>query len=502
MTEHQQYFNPIEYDTVQYSQDASVFRQAITRMNAEQSFAADLNLSRFVDAFSGTDVPPMVLLDGFLHLKEEQLGGRMGNAVNFFTTVSRKLIDEKVFLQTNDVVLRSSSSEYVRQGVGESLDNILATVAEYPLAEVAKKEQRILAWTDQYDDLESENGFSVARIMQNALQTSQKRDFEYDRYLANDDNFNRLRAARKRGDTRTFVEFSPSPEITPDAVSRGYLGNSCVFFYEYDPQTRKETVTQRWLRADMDAFEEMIRDGLGFDIAESADDATIMYASNFIDEPQMRLVESFIDTNNGKITDNYYSLYEYKDTDLRKFLTKKLYASLIAGAQKLLDGESIEDDMTQLIDVLTYGQFRLRNKIASISGLRTSSRLALGEESVQVLSEIQIQRLDTNQEAFALFMDQNRERMQLVGCGVNEDQKDILGGSGAYGTFGGMTANVFGGGNQELFMKAEDDPNLCRCPKSPKPHFHCPGKTDTCDHAINVGEGISQCPSCGEGKKC
>lgn len=50
----------------------------------------------------------------------------------------------------------------------------------------------------------------------------------------------------------------------------------------------------------------------------------------------------------------------------------------------------------------------------------------------------------------------------------------------------------------------KDDPNLCRC-GGQEPHFHCPGtKGDgsCCNHPIIVGQGITQCPSCGAGKVC
>ncbi len=50
--------------------------------------------------------------------------------------------------------------------------------------------------------------------------------------------------------------------------------------------------------------------------------------------------------------------------------------------------------------------------------------------------------------------------------------------------------------------KAKDDPNLCRCHASSEPHFHCPGANETCRHAIDVGKGITKCPSCGEGARC
>lgn len=58
---------------------------------------------------------------------------------------------------------------------------------------------------------------------------------------------------------------------------------------------------------------------------------------------------------------------------------------------------------------------------------------------------------------------------------------------------------------ENLFKKTdyEDDPNLCRCSKGSGPHFHCPGKEgESCGHAVVVGQGVEQCPSCGKDKTC
>lgn len=58
----------------------------------------------------------------------------------------------------------------------------------------------------------------------------------------------------------------------------------------------------------------------------------------------------------------------------------------------------------------------------------------------------------------------------------------------------------------ESILKGPDymnDPDLCQCGSANGPHFHCPGgEGGSCGHAIVVGKGISQCPSCGAGKVC
>lgn len=46
------------------------------------------------------------------------------------------------------------------------------------------------------------------------------------------------------------------------------------------------------------------------------------------------------------------------------------------------------------------------------------------------------------------------------------------------------------------------DPSLCPCGQPPAAHFHCPGENDKCKHPIIVGEGTTQCPSCGLKATC
>lgn len=48
----------------------------------------------------------------------------------------------------------------------------------------------------------------------------------------------------------------------------------------------------------------------------------------------------------------------------------------------------------------------------------------------------------------------------------------------------------------------KNDPNLCRCNAASGPHFHCPGNNEGCKHPIVVGEGTTQCPSCGLQATC
>lgn len=89
----------------------------------------------------------------------------------------------------------------------------------------------------------------------------------------------------------------------------------------------------------------------------------------------------------------------------------------------------------------------------------------------------------------------------MAGCGLSAGFK-----IGGENSFFSNSVGKFGFTNQiEEYTgeNAKKDPRLCKC-GGQEPHFHCDGKTKkgTCGHAIEVGKGISKCPSCGEGKKC
>lgn len=83
----------------------------------------------------------------------------------------------------------------------------------------------------------------------------------------------------------------------------------------------------------------------------------------------------------------------------------------------------------------------------------------------------------------------------MAGCGASAGFKIGLDNPLLSNSVGKFSAEKYTGEN------AKNDPNLCSC-GGREPHFHCEGKTGTCGHAIEVGKGISQCPSCGEGRIC
>lgn len=75
---------------------------------------------------------------------------------------------------------------------------------------------------------------------------------------------------------------------------------------------------------------------------------------------------------------------------------------------------------------------------------------------------------------------------------------DYLGISNSVGKFGiGMSSRLSA-------EEAKKDPSLCRCGQADGPHFHCSGTKggNSCNHAIEVGKGIDQCPRCGAGRVC
>lgn len=94
-----------------------------------------------------------------------------------------------------------------------------------------------------------------------------------------------------------------------------------------------------------------------------------------------------------------------------------------------------------------------------------------------------------------------------------EEQEVRQAAGGCPGKSGAKTSSSPWGVADYSGDKAREDPNLCHCAEGDGPHFHCPGEKEVagedgevkkvaCKAAIIVGNGISSCPDCGEGKKC
>ncbi len=425
------------------------FYQLLTKTNEEGSIPRTLNFKEFSDYFSTIGFAQDVIVPGFLHLKKEQLKNcETGNAVNFFAEIAHGALLDR-------------TSEAFEQ----SIDNILSLVAEHPLAETTKVEQRIFKWDN--GRLRTKFGYMDA-ILDNAISSSQTLSFEVDRFKANKTNYDRLKDGRRNGNTDVFVEFSPSPPPSSETLSRGYLGNDCVFFYIYDKKNNQEIVVQRWLKAGKERFGELLS-SLGREVGNNPSDIGIMQKGDFFDENEVNLIEDFIDNNNGSLLERRDAIDRYVQDDLRSFVEREVGKVLIEGAYKLINGQDITKESKELIHSLVYAQLKLRNKLADLTGLTTVAPVHM--------SSNQIQLLDSSREVRAQFMEQNKDKVVLSGCGVNVE--DILsGGSSGNGAFGVNSNTWFSA--PDTIMTADD--------------FQCP----ECGHVLGKGERSSgECGKCG-----
>lgn len=111
------------------------------------------------------------------------------------------------------------------------------------------------------------------------------------------------------------------------------------------------------------------------------------------------------------------------------------------------------------------------------------------------------------------FMPINRDDLQQIHLSMKKEDLLTSGGGscpvtrsrGGFMSSGDIYSTLSSGKTVEgslIEKDAKNDPNLCKCGHPNSPHFHCPGKNETCNHPIIVGEGTSKCPSCGQGKTC
>ncbi|MEK7165333.1 MAG: hypothetical protein AAB874_00815, partial [Patescibacteria group bacterium] len=265
------------------------FLSRLTALNRLEQFPEEVNLGDFLAYFKQSGILDDLIIEGFLHVKKEQLNDGATNPVNYVADIVQAAInlDEDNQITGGNLDFKS---ERFHRGLTEVMSNLLAMVAEHPLAKVTKREPpKNYFWVNDQGNwrLRGEYGF-FDEILQEAQLSSQKKPFETARYKVNEQNYNSLRDHRvamfegeiNPVDEEVFVEFSPSPELTTAAKDRGYLGNDCIFFFKLDPVTGNEVQEQRWLKVTHEEFAKFLTRLTGNPLPEVSD-VTIMKTSNF-----------------------------------------------------------------------------------------------------------------------------------------------------------------------------------------------------------------------------
>ena len=481
-------------EVIQYRQSSErqQFLGLLATVYEQKLFASNISLLDFSRWFESR-YPAETVVDGFFFLKKEQLKDPNKNTINFIADTAQAAISPVLF--DAEQLTPDFKSQRFESGLQAVVNNCLALVVEHPLAEATKIETFVETWDEEKGQLFRDHK-SLDQILDLALLSSQTLGFEQERFLANYHNYHdKLKQGRRAGQHETFVEFSPSPKVTKEALGRGYLGNSCIFFFEYDPETDAEQVTQYWLNASWDEFGELLRDELQIETKEKIDDVAIIQHSDFMSEHNIQAIRQFIRRHHGELSAAKPELFKYVSGELRQFLESELRLFLISGARKLLRGADITHEEKMILSTLAYAQDKLKHKISLVTNLNTNSR------HFQFTSQ-QIQRMDSDP-VFRVQM-VKEQNMPLSGCGVSsgdlfespieqliKEQQSIFGASGSPYDI----QSIIKGENYK------DDPNLCRCGNK-EPHFHCPGKNGACKEPIVVGEGTTKCSKCGQGKVC
>jgi hypothetical protein len=403
----------------------------------EAKLPQDVSFARFKAHFTDSGADPNTQILGFLHHKKEAYADKKVNMINYVATTAEGKLKEEP-----------------QKGLLESLDNFSSVVVEQPLAEVSKRDVREYEWQtkvlpDGREQMSLVSQFGdMDTILEEALRSSQVADFEHDRYKANLNNYKKIQSARERGDHTPFVEFSPSPDLTPQAKARGYFGMDAIFFYRYDKETGKEVIEQRWLKAPKEAYWKLVGD-LSQENYAYLSDAGIMNKSQFLTESQEEVINQFIDDNNGKFKDQA-ELEIYRYEQLEPKIKKMAEPILEIAAQKMILGMPIDDELKQLEATGAYLQHLLREKVKNLLGV-DKTRTNLTDELKT--------RLENDSAYLAQFVAQNRAKMPLAGCGGSNDAES-----------NGMSTGMMDAGKDKYGSLT------FRCPACGENHTRSPGK--------------------------
>lgn len=441
-----------------------LFFQEISEKNNTGNFTPDTVSTEFFDLYRNRGVTSDLILDGFFFLKREQLRADGSNMVNFIADFAKAAVDQRVWEQTGDLTLNFESERFVKL-YDTVVHNLASLVTEHPLADITKVETRQEQWDRFGNELRLRCfGNYLEEILEDAVVSSQTLPFERSRFAANWSNyFEKLKPGRQQGDSRTFVEFSPSPPLTAEAKTRGYTGKDTIFFLEFDSVTQTEHMTQRWLMTDISSYLQLLRN-IGMTVPDMFDHADIMHLSNFFSAEQVEKIHTFIDIHHGVISKHKPAIETYKKNEFEPALARQVYAILSRGAKKLVDGEDIALEAELLSATLALAQEKFKAEIAAIAGITSQSSSVL-----RSLSQEEWQRLQTDDIYRMEFVKKNN--IVLTGCGTNTEKKSSL-------------AEIFSSSEKNYSF---DTKGTCQKCKSEKMLGPC-GLCETCDDTLRDAE--------------
>lgn len=412
------------------------------------------------------------ILHKFFTLKKEQLRDpSLGNMINFIADYAEASVRKD---DDGQWIVDASIGEVQK---AEIFNNLISLVVEHPLSEVTKADIRREPWEIKNGvwRLKSPQFGYIDKILWQAIDSEQIPDFEKDRNIANLLNYSKLMKGRKSADERQrqiFVEFSPHSTITPESYNRGYRKDkSCIFFFDYIPETQEEFVTIRWVRAGWDDFQKLYSQDLNIN-GDFTTDVAIMQQSNFFAEEDMQKIIDFIDLKNGIVPWSSDVINPHVSNAIRNYLQQELHHVLLRASKKLIAGGDILEDELEMIRVLTYVQ---NVKIPQELYRATGDSSYLGS-----LSLAQIDMMDRNRSLQSQYIKDHD--LGLVGCGVTAGRVSIIPSS-----MGDIIPSSIG---QLLFAKEDEMGPL---------EFKCPGCKGVCVRPFR--QLISTCNAEGGCKK-
>ena len=284
---------------------------------------------------------------------------RYANSINYVIPVLKSL----------NLGSEAERSAFFEIAVSGALVDIYTQIIEHPLSETTARYEYDLTWNRDGEKWKLiMGGRTLDETYEEAMSTrsGQIPEFEIERNKVNYSNYDALRNGRKAGETRTFVEFSPSPVLTEEARNRGYFGNDTIFFFVNENGVEK--VVQRWLPASsIEEYTALLKE-VGGDYDESGDNPiSVMSSSGFLDNQQVEKVLQFVDQKTRRLEEVKVKIIEeHANSFIWRNVSSEFRVMIAEAARKLARGENISDNLSQLSETMAVYQFGFRKFIHDV----------------------------------------------------------------------------------------------------------------------------------------
>lgn len=328
---------------------------------------------------------------------------RYGNSINYVAPLVRAIRENGV----------SDKEVFLNLALTDSLNDIYTQIVEHPLSETVGRYEYTLPWDKTTYPWRLKVGYRTLDEMYKEgfeNRSGQIPDFEIPRNRINFNNYEELRLGRQRGETRTYLEFSPSPDLNDHSKKRGYFGNDTIFLYIHENGTEK--IIQTWLPAtSFDDYGNLLKD-LGIKVDQNdLNSLSIMTASNFVEPDKLGKVIDFMEARIKRLEEVRVGIIEeHAKTFVWANVKKEFVELLKSAADELNKGKDISGYLSQISETMAVLQFGFRKFIHDV--MKNQTGLAYGQSG----NFSEFSQLDKCSQLELML----KEGYTMTACGVSE----------------------------------------------------------------------------------